>query len=620
MCEPTLFYGANKPEYDSDIMVIGIDFGTTYSGVAWATAADFDNRHINLITTWEGTGREEGKAPTELYENGRGWTWGYDIPLDADPVRWFKLLLLKNKDIPFEMPNAKFLRRAQKVMGETGKKAVDLVADYLWCLWAHVLECLYRSRGKSVVDALPFHVVITVPAIWKGYARQKMRAAAKNAGILNPRPAGPTKLTLVPEPEAASLSTLYEQGSGIKKNDVYVICDAGGGTVDIITYKITETNPIAMEEAVSGAGLLCGGIFIDHEFERMCKNRLGDRWGNLSKAGRKEIMREWESAIKPQFKPTNTGREYIISLPAEAFMSGRSSSLDDTSREPHIKKGRIHFKGSHIQQVFSGEFGRIGDLIDQQIQSSQKQGLTVTGVILVGGLGGSPYLYEHLKGRLKRFGGITILQSSGMKPRTAICRGAVFKGFLSGSGSGSNSEDQTQSMNLLRNDIPIMVTSTISRANYGVGRMSRFEEGVHLDEDKIWHPVMGEWRADNQMQWYLKKGDNVLKAKPVRRTFGNYFDPEHSDIRTSIKKFTVPLHECDDADAPTRRTSSVKPLCNVVVEVACSEYEDFENGQGKLVKKLEYDVEMIPSGSSLEFVVYLKGRRLAEKSVDISFE
>jgi hypothetical protein len=52
---------------------------------------------------------------------------------------------------------------------------------------------------------------------------------------------------------------------------------------------------------------------------------------------------DWERAIKPQFKPsTSSDKEFIVRIPAEAFTK---ASLDDTSREPVIKSGRIHFKG-----------------------------------------------------------------------------------------------------------------------------------------------------------------------------------------------------------------------------------------------------------------------------------
>ena len=88
-------------------------------------------------------------------------------------------------------------------------------------------------------------------------------------------------------------------------------------------------------------GGLCGGIFIDEAFERICKNRLGRRWDRLSKAGIKKIMKEeWEYGIKHQYKPGNRKKEYIVQPPAEAFAN---SSLDDETRKPIIKNGRIHF-------------------------------------------------------------------------------------------------------------------------------------------------------------------------------------------------------------------------------------------------------------------------------------
>lgn len=55
-------------------------------------------------------------------------------------------------------------------------------------------------------------------------------------------------------------------------------------------------------------------------FEYMIKNRLGRRWDRLSRAGIKELLKgEWELSIKPQFKPTNSSKEYLVSVPAEAF-------------------------------------------------------------------------------------------------------------------------------------------------------------------------------------------------------------------------------------------------------------------------------------------------------------
>jgi hypothetical protein len=205
---------------------------TRYSGVGWATKADFENNQINFITSWPGTGREEGKVPTELcYDDDGEASWGYDVPPDKEPFRWFKLLLLNSEDLDPEVRESEFVTSARKLMEDNDYTAVGLVAEYLRLLWDHIMSTIERALGEIAVEALQFHVVITVPAIWKGYARQAMEDAAEASGILDYRLAGETSLAFAPEPEAAAMSTLLEQGSGIRPGNVYTICDAGGGTV-----------------------------------------------------------------------------------------------------------------------------------------------------------------------------------------------------------------------------------------------------------------------------------------------------------------------------------------------------------------------------------------------------
>ena len=73
----------------------------------------------------------------------------------------------------------------------------------------------------------------------------------------------------------------------------------------------------------------------------MCKNRLSCKWNKLSQSGIRDIMKsKWEYAIKPQFRLDNAIKEYILAIPAEA---NEGSDLNDESRKPYIKSGRIHF-------------------------------------------------------------------------------------------------------------------------------------------------------------------------------------------------------------------------------------------------------------------------------------
>ncbi|KAL5003365.1 hypothetical protein BDV10DRAFT_200311 [Aspergillus recurvatus] len=521
---------------DGDQLVIGIDFGTTFSGVAWATPEHFEADQINLISAWPGTGREEGKAPTELLYDDEKTMWGYSIPGGADTVRGFKLLLLHDEDLTEDIKSSEFFLRARKMLRDTGKSPVGLVADYLRALWQHTIDTINKALGDFVVDGLRFHVVITVPAIWKAYARQSMQDAAKSAGILKKRKAGETTLSFVPEPEAAALATLCERGRRIKKGDVYVICDAGGGTVDLISYEIRDTNPIAMREAVEGRGGLCGGLLIDEAFEAVCKRRLGRRWDNLSKKGVNDVMRgEWEQYIKPQFRPGSTHGDWIVGIPAEAF--GRSN-LDDLSKQPYIKQGRIHFR-----------------------------------------------------------------------ERTAICRGAIYKGFLHLSESNPNHQGAYDYKS-------IKVVSTISRISIGKMYWADFDESKHLEEDRKWDYNQEKWRADHQMQWFIRKGDDVSTKHRVSHGYHKIVDRDFDG------NFRVRIYQCEADTPPTRKDLSVKLLCTIQcsLDVPTSQLKTFRCSDGTKKKELYYKVEMVPSGAAAECTVYIDGRKQGSQNVNIEFQ
>ena len=137
--------------------------------------------------------------------------WGYLVSKDADPIRWFKLLLLGPQDFErhtrdASRPLRNSREKLRKHAGSEPGAVVDLIAEFLQNLWEHALEEIHCQID---IELLQIKVAIAVPAIWPLYARQKMEKAAKKAGILKPRRIGETKLILVEEPEAAALSTLF---------------------------------------------------------------------------------------------------------------------------------------------------------------------------------------------------------------------------------------------------------------------------------------------------------------------------------------------------------------------------------------------------------------------------
>ena len=67
--------------------------------------------------------------------------------------------------------------------------------------------------------------------------------------------AGFSPVTLIKEPEAAALYTMHSLDFTLKVGDAFVVCDAGGGTVDLISYEVTGLTPnLQLKELVPGTG------------------------------------------------------------------------------------------------------------------------------------------------------------------------------------------------------------------------------------------------------------------------------------------------------------------------------------------------------------------------------
>ncbi|OBT39592.1 hypothetical protein VE00_10554 [Pseudogymnoascus sp. WSF 3629] len=60
-----------------------------------------------------------------------------------------------------------------------------------------------------------------------------------------------------------------------KNGDTFVVCDAGGGTVDLITYQVRSVEPLDLYEVVQGDGGICGAAILDMRFEAFIRHRLG---------------------------------------------------------------------------------------------------------------------------------------------------------------------------------------------------------------------------------------------------------------------------------------------------------------------------------------------------------
>jgi molecular chaperone DnaK (HSP70) len=124
-------------------------------------------------------------------------------------MRWFKLLLMGD-DLPKEVRESPQIVATTKLLRQLNKEAVDVTADYLKRLWEFAIVEIRQQNPRSI-DGMPFRIVIGVPANWPQKAQDKMRIAAKRAGLLDTRKGGlETELEFVAEPEAAAVAAFHE--------------------------------------------------------------------------------------------------------------------------------------------------------------------------------------------------------------------------------------------------------------------------------------------------------------------------------------------------------------------------------------------------------------------------
>lgn len=141
---------------------------------------------------------------------------------------------------------------------QPGKTAVDLIVDFLSCLWEHAKDQITREIGAVADLSVWFDVIVviianrqlytdsadvwlTVPAAWDGKGCEYMRGAAISAGLVQSAHAGDTnwrdRLRIITEPEAAAvhcaqLTDLHH----LKPSQNFIVVDAGGGTVDLVCF------------------------------------------------------------------------------------------------------------------------------------------------------------------------------------------------------------------------------------------------------------------------------------------------------------------------------------------------------------------------------------------------
>ncbi|CAG8290055.1 unnamed protein product [Penicillium salamii] len=467
-------------------LIIGLDFGTTWSGIAWGLESCPGD--VEVIQSWPGDGNKTTeKVPTLLAYRDSKLAWGHQVDhpgnrLD-DTIEGVKLLLDEKQIYRFEPAS-----HSKQIIKKMNKTPVDVVADYLERLVAHLMEVLNR-RFSTALQTMELRYILTVPAVWSDKAKDATLRAAHMAKI----PA--SALTLLAEPEAAAVYAIQT----IQPNSIK----------DIITYRITQTEPLRFSEVTEGTGAVCGSVMLDVRFEELLRRIYQDEYSHEIPQGALNVAcRYWQDYIKPTYRGPVDETEfaempYRVSLPGAAIKSAPSGfNRRFWSKESTIKSGTLGFDGGfwymereQVKEIFDPIVKQIEALIaDQVVQVKGKKLSVKVGIILVGGLGSSEYLYQCLR---TTFDGIEVMQPK--NAWSAVVRYGLHIIYFNRPSANGNSGAVNcgQEGN--------QVDNRMARCNYGINHSHTL--GCHKPKTgpSRWCPYEETWKRDDYMNWYITK-------------------------------------------------------------------------------------------------------------------
>lgn len=210
-------------------------------------------------------------------------------------------------------------------------------------LHEYVLEDVTRGFAKNY-DQSTFRYCLTVPAMWSDLAKHSMRKAAILAGLIS-KDDPQDRLILISEPEAAALycEKMCEQVN-LKKEDRMMICDAGGGTVDLIAFEVVDDHIEShrrLKETTKGIGESCGSVFLDYNFKTLMEEKLGEQAKNLPNTAIHNLMDQFVDHIKPNFDGLD---DQFLTLPA-------SINVDELNAEDDcIDEGILAFRAEELKE------------------------------------------------------------------------------------------------------------------------------------------------------------------------------------------------------------------------------------------------------------------------------
>ncbi|EXX75123.1 uncharacterized protein OCT59_021705 [Rhizophagus irregularis] len=406
---------------DNIRVVVGLDFGTTYSGFSYCHVADSEN-----ITTNDQWPENFGNLKTNTvlqydYEYDRVESWGLPA-LAKRPSRRKN----ENRKRPVEL-----FKLHLGNLSENLKPKLPIDFDYKKAITDYLREIgkLIKETIELRFQGIDFHkhvlLVLTVPMEYLEEDIAIMRECVYEAELIAKRCSN--KLQFTTESEAAAI---YCMQNVLKEHDLLtsgktiMIVDCGGGTVDLTIHKLIGNNQLS--EITEGTGDFCGSTFIDNEFIGFLRKKLGidaiNSFRDSCYSQFQSMIQEFCQRVKLPF----TGDDLVFSYELDIEITA-PVLLQYIDKETRFKMEEnewlFEINYEDIKAMFDPVVDRIIRLIHLQLSNAREE---CSAMFLVGGFSESKYLQKRIKQEFQReVKNISVPKN----PIAATSRGAALYGF-----------------------------------------------------------------------------------------------------------------------------------------------------------------------------------------------
>ena len=514
--------------------------------------------------------------------------WGFLCNTEhenAEILDCFKLYL--DPDYRDQTPNPPKLEEARR-----------WYRDYLRCLHDHIDETFSNTytRWKS----LRTEFVFSVPTTWKNpNVIADTIAIIREAGFGSDGPDHRADIGLT-EAEAAAV---YASKHQFDKDDVILVCDAGGGTTDVNVLKMNshrgESTQLKQLTWVEGQSI--GSALIDVSFHHMISDRLNKIRSHLQSDPQSiadQMLQGKFERMKCSYGTSAASAIPTIPLQVPGMPPGYNFP------NINIEDSKMILRREELKGFFDLQVDRMLNLIDEQFRRTEADHpmMQISYLVLSGGLGSSPYVRHRLKSHFETGPGSSKANAQDLKivtvaePQLAVVHGLVM--------------DRVQSIS--RGEV--VFEQRCCRTSYGVLCLQEYNPNnpKHTGQDVILDPRDGKKYVEDQIQWFVQQGQSI-SSKGVMKPFLIKIKPGQEDkpwrnqiIMSSNPRERLPSNLQQDGAKRICAIESV--LKDRGVEMKLKNRHWYNSREQYL--RLKFDVKVILGAADLRFQLQTKDKKV----------